>query len=167
MAIKFIQSKAVAEFVATRDKFNLSNKIDPNLIVIPGRMQTSVLQDGSTLIIDGAHNGQKIRALVSSFIQMYPGEKCEILLALKTGKEFVDVINGLMPIAKSLILTTFDTSQDMPAKSQNPNSLEDYAQTIGVKTKVVINHHEAYELLLASKEKYKLVVGSFYLISQL
>ncbi len=157
----------VSKYIAELDEIKIDLSIDPNLIFVPGRMQTTKLEDQSTLIIDGAHNEQKIKAFVSSFSEKYPGQAAVIMLSLKEGKEYKEVIDALLSITEFFILTKFNTSQDLPAVSQDPNILRDYAKSVGIESQIIDDPAQAFLSLKAKPYPYKIVVGSFYLISQI
>lgn len=137
------------------------------LIRIPGRME--IKQAGhKTLIMDGAHNAQKMTAFVYSFKQLYPGVKPAILLALKEGKEYKDIIPMLVPLASRIIVTTFNTSQDLPALSMDAAALAKAFRTAGAAQVVsIVSNRTALQSLLSSPEKVGVITGSFYLLSQI
>jgi dihydrofolate synthase/folylpolyglutamate synthase len=135
-------------------------------VQVPARMDVRTVGD-KTLVMDGAHNGQKMYTFLESFGRRYPGARPAVMIALKTGKEPADVAPLLMPFASRIIVTTFDTSQDLPAKSIDPAELADIFRRNGTTdVTAVADHHEAYERLLAGPERYCIITGSFYLLSQ-
>lgn len=136
-------------------------------VQVPGRMDVRQIS-GKTIVMDGAHNAQKMTAFVDSFRQLYPGVKPAILLALKEGKEYQSVVPLLAPLAGRVLLTTFETSQDLPAKSIDPELLAAaFREQSKVPVETIIDHRAAFEALLASPEKVCIVTGSFYLLSQI
>lgn len=155
------------QYVADRDGFELSASFDPASVTVPGRMDKVKLDDGSLIIMDGAHNGQKMTAFVDSFRQQYPDTQVPIMLALKKGKEYTDVIDSLRPIIKTLVLTTFSTSQDLPAVAQDPTVIAEYARQLSISVSVLPDQAKAYAKLLHYEDEIKLVTGSFYLIGQI
>jgi dihydrofolate synthase / folylpolyglutamate synthase len=162
----WLLAEQVVRAVAGRDAFQYKQIKHPENIIVPGRMDTRILSDSSILIMDGAHNAQKVCTFVSSFKAVYPNRKATIMLALKKGKEYREVIDSLLPIAGSFILTTFDTTQDLPATSQNPEKIADYCSDLDVFSEVVADNREALVTLLNKKSDIKLIVGSFYLLGQ-
>jgi len=136
-------------------------------IQVPARMD--VHQVGNKLIImDGAHNEQKMSTFLGSFQHAYPGEKPAVLLALKQGKEVQDIGHLFLPMASRIIVTTFNTSQDLPAKSIDPEEIVAIFKAAGiVSIEAIPNQHAAYQKLLTGTERVCIITGSFYLISQL
>lgn len=156
----------VCQYVSERDGFTLSDEYNPVYTIVPARMEKFELEDGSVLIMDGAHNQQKMAVFVDSYIAIYGNSKVPVMLALKEGKEYKAVIDALSKIAKIFIITTFDSSQDLPAKSQNPDVIAKYCESIGVKTLVSVDYVKAKDILLTQKSNTKIITGSFYLLGQ-
>jgi dihydrofolate synthase/folylpolyglutamate synthase len=160
----------VYRFVAKRDDLIVLNKhqlIKSQLVKIPARMD--VVKIGAKLIIyDGAHNYQKMDAFIASFKKKYKGIKPDILLAFKTGKDYTEALPLLQKIANRIIVTTFETNQDLPVKSSDPKIIASQLKKLGF-TNVIIepNMHLAYKKLIFSDNKLLVITGSFYLISQL
>lgn len=157
-------------YVVTRDALPV---VDPKVllatqkVIVPARMD---IRNGGdkTLVMDGAHNAQKMAAFWESFASRFPGVKPALLLALKEGKES----NGLEPllasVATRIIVTTFNTSQDLPARSVDPEKIAASLRAAGAQNVIAIaDQHRAYQALLAGPESVIVISGSFYLLSQL
>lgn len=134
-------------------------------MVIPGRMET-IKVGGKTLILDGAHNVQKITAFVNSFKAKYPDQKAAILISLKKGKDYETVLPLLLPICSQLVATSFKTSQGVPINPINPEVIATEAARLGF-NKVVSEqeYSKAFKQLLKSDSEIRVVTGSFYLVS--
>jgi dihydrofolate synthase/folylpolyglutamate synthase len=159
-------SQQVCRFVASRDSLELNKEYNPEKVTVPARMETIKLNKDSVLIMDGAHNSQKMRTFVDSFRAKYPTEKAAIMLALKRGKEYREAIDEISPIARSIVITTFSTSQDLPAVSQDPYKIKVYCDLKKLESIVIKDHRQASEYLINQKSKIKIITGSFYLIGQ-
>jgi dihydrofolate synthase/folylpolyglutamate synthase len=162
----WLLAEEVTKAIANRDNFTYVPLQHPELVIVPGRMDTVVLRDGSILVMDGAHNEQKMEAFVSSFAQKYQDSKATVLLALKEGKEYKEVLDVLKSVSNEIILTTFSTSQDLPAVSQDPETLQKYCKSIGLSSIIIEDRKLAFMELLNRNTKYKIVTGSFYLLGQ-
>jgi dihydrofolate synthase/folylpolyglutamate synthase len=152
--------------ISKRDKFIFDENKNPDSIVVPGRMDVKLLSDKSILIMDGAHNAQKTTTFVESFKSIYPHQKVVIMLALKRGKEYREVVDILSEVAESFILTTFTTTQDLPAVAQDPANIAEYCKEIGKEYDVINDNQKATACLLAKESNIKLIIGSFYLLGQ-
>src|SRR5690606_28551825 len=67
-------------------------------VQIPGRMEVIQI-DGKTIVLDGAHNEQKMRSFIDSFVQQFPDQKATVLLSLKKDKEYRKVLPLLKEVA--------------------------------------------------------------------
>jgi len=136
-------------------------------IRIPGRMEIRQT-NGKTLIMDGAHNAQKMTAFIDSFQRLYPDARPAVLLALKTGKEYQDVAPLLAPLVARVIVTTFNTSQDLPVRSMDPGQLAEAFRSAGAaEVKVIADSQAALQALLATPDNIRIITGSFYLLGQI
>lgn len=136
-------------------------------IYIPGRMDVREL-GGKIVVMDGAHNAQKMTMFLQSFNVLYPGIKPAILLAMKEGKEYCEVVPLISAAASRVILTTFQTSQDLPARSIDPDLLaSEFGINPTLPVRVIPDLKQAYEALLTSPDKICIITGSFYLLSQI
>ena len=158
------------DYVANRDNLeHLTRQVLQKTleVQVPGRMDVRQIQD-KTIIMDGAHNEQKMTAFLQSFQQQYPDSRPVVLLALKQGKEYRAVAPLLAPIASQIIVTTFATSQDLPALAMDPEVLADELRTAGAQeVQVIPDHAEAYQNFLQTTQNIGIITGSFYLLSQI
>ncbi len=158
-------------FIANRDnlpRMTSEALAKTQMLQVPGRMDVSYI-GGKTVIMDGAHNAQKMTSFIESFSKLYPDEKPVVLLALKQGKEYKDVVPQLAKIAGRVILTTFATSQDLPVRSLTPETLEILFKKVRPELRVAVlpDLAQAYRAFLASSETHGIITGSFYLLSQI
>ena len=166
----WLLAKKVYDYIVQRDNLPV---LEPEQLVtsmqvkIPGRMDIWAI-DGKTLVMDGAHNEQKMTAFVASFQALYPNQKATVVLALKKGKEYETVLPLLEPICSNLIVTSFDTFQDLPIVSIEPELLAREASRLGFKNvKTEHDYIKAYELANSSSDDIVVITGSFYLLSSL
>lgn len=158
------------EVLVNRDKLqHLTRQAlrQTQMTYIPGRIDT-VQVGNKAVVMDGAHNAQKMGTFVSSFKALYPDVKPTVLLALKQGKDYADVVPALASLASKIIITTFNTSQDLPAVSVEPELLLNAFKDFGYHEVISVpNQSEAYQKLLDDQQSIVVVTGSFYLLSQL
>ena len=72
------------------------------MILVPGRMEARQVR-GKTLVMDGAHNQQKIAIFIDSFRRLYPDIKPAVLLSLKHNKDHEDMAPLVVPFAGRII----------------------------------------------------------------
>lgn len=154
-------------FICQRDGLSHSLRVDPRQVVVPGRMEIIEQADNSLLILDGAHNGQKVSTFVDSFKERFPGKKASILLALKKGKDYDEVLQALKPIVQNMIITSFEDKQDFPISSEDPAALYEFAKSLHLDSQVEHNTQKALQLLLNIDNDIKLVIGSIYLLGNI
>lgn len=160
---------AAYKFLARRDtliEIPLAALLETQKAVIPGRMHRVDVQ-GKTIVMDGAHNGQKMAAFVASFASEYGDIKVPVLLALKEGKEVEDVAPELAKIASKIIVTTFSLMQDLPFASKQPSEIVRSIIANGVKCEIIEDPEEAYAALIEATDTVAVITGSFFLIGQL
>ncbi len=135
-----------------------------NNLHLPGRFDVQQ-KDKKTYIFDGAHNPQKVAALVAQFKKTYPSDTATVVLALKRDKNAEAVINALKPITRELIVTRFLNGQDMSALSHDPVKLARYAKKLGIKVQHTQTATEAINSSMKNPEKI-LITGSNYLLGE-
>lgn len=163
-------AKAVLDFIKVRDKFEFSMEQAKNAaeIVVPARMET-VQYKSKTIIMDGAHNAQKITALCQSLSQRYP-QKMAAMISLASGKDLSlrDSLKALSGVVDYLIVTTFSVEQDVPKTAIDPKIIEKTATEAGIKSvQVISDPAEAFHSLLALPQNDLLITGSFYLLNHI
>ncbi|MEO7364187.1 MAG: hypothetical protein ABIV43_01620, partial [Candidatus Saccharimonadales bacterium] len=166
----WLLAREAYNWIADRDglaDLSLEDELRTHRLQVPARME--ILRRGDkVLVMDGAHNQQKMTAFVESFHQQFPDVRPDVLVALKTGKEYSAVAPMLATLASNIIVTTFDTSQDLPAVSLDPELLASELQAAGASSvQVVPDLRMAYDSLMKTSNNVCIITGSFYLISQL
>lgn len=142
--------------------------LEPSRVLpIAGHMEV-ITYAGQQLVLDGAHNTQKITAFVDSFQRLYPGVKPAILLSVRDRKDFTGLVEQLFPLASKLILTSFHVTQDIVHRNAHLDDMKQYCQEHGFDEVVIEpDQHQAFQNLLAEPGDVKVITGSFYLIHQL
>jgi dihydrofolate synthase/folylpolyglutamate synthase len=73
--------------------------------VLPGRMECA--QQNPTVILDGAHNSDKIRAAADAIDKLYANKRRILVLSLKADKAYHDILPYLLTSGSVLIVTAF------------------------------------------------------------
>lgn len=162
-------AKQVYDYLCDRDtlKHLTSEELQQTKqLQVPARMDTKQI-DGKIIVMDGAHNLQKMTAFVDSFRQLYPDVKPIAMLALKDDKEYQSLIPIIVPLASEIIVTTFNATQDLPIKSMDPEVLAQVFCDGGASNVLAVADQDlAVKYLLKSPSKVCIITGSFYLLSQ-
>lgn len=136
---------------------------------IPARMETYESGD-KVLIMDGAHNTQKLGALLKSVKHQYPTQTRALLFNVKSTKTKVlgETLQEVARFADHIILTEFHGEQDTYFQSVNPLQVAERLIDLGFDHVEIIQDPEAaYAALLKRPEQLYLITGSFYLLNRL
>lgn len=163
-------ARAVVMYLAERDSFNFTNQQAQASAraLIPARME-AISHNGKTIIMDGAHNAQKITTLCQSLKQKYP-QKMAALVSFAQGKDtsIDESMVALHDVADQIIITTFAVEQDVPKSAIDPEAIRVSAEAAGFRSVIVIEHPEAaFKALMQLPEERLLVTGSFYLLNHI
>ncbi len=136
-------------------------------IQIAGRYQRLTYKN-IDLVLDGAHNAQKMKAFLSGLSHDYPHKKFVFLVAFKKGKNSMSMMEQMNKYAKEIVITTFEPSkQDMYDFAQPPSLVfQQTKQNKSVTLTVKENPKLALQYALTRKE-IVVVTGSLYLVSQI
>jgi dihydrofolate synthase/folylpolyglutamate synthase len=121
------------------------------------------------VLLDGAHNPDKIAALADALAALYPGRRVLGVLAFKRGHDLPATLRQILPRLDRAIITSFEATTDYgPGQAINPRDLGRLLDDLGTRTPftVVPNPAEAFGLALseARPEDVVCVTGSLYLV---
>lgn len=106
-------------------------------VFVPGRLE--IIQSNPLIILDGAHNPDKILALTTAIKKLFPQKKVFLVLAIKKGKDAKGMISRLVSISDKIILTKFRLTTDLgDTFSYDPEDLYKIVKRINKKMKVKI-----------------------------
>ena len=122
--------------------------------------------NGQMIILDGAHNPQKIAALAKNLKKFFPGQKFDFLIAFKKKKDFAKALPKIIPLAEKIYLTRFfQGHQDWLALSEGPEKIKKVLKKL---------KFENFEIApdpkkVIGKKNYQplVVTGSLYLLSEI
>jgi len=161
---------SVFKFISVRDNFVINTqKIRSTLAGVKfyGRTDIHYL-DRQLLILDGAHNPQKMVALIKSLKTFFPNQKFTFILAFKKRKDFIKMIKSIAPIANHIIITRFIvTSQDMIQVSEPIKNLIKIFKKINFSSfEIVYDNSQALNTAIKSGENV-VITGSLYLLGEM
>ena len=140
-----------------------------NNIRFKGRMDV-LKKNNKTIIIDGAHNEQKMKALVGAIKEAYPKQKFTTIVAVKRGKDLTVLLRLLHDITDTLITTSyFKDNQDLLHIAHDSSFVAQIAKREGFK-KVLITSSptEAIKIaMMKKKNNYVLTTGSLYYLQDI
>jgi dihydrofolate synthase / folylpolyglutamate synthase len=133
----------------------------------PGRYERYYL-DGKTLILDGAHNPQKIAALCEAM--RAAGEWPAAVLASFASApdpKLTSSLAELRELTTHLIVSAFAVVQDRAKQSRPAHEIAARANEVGFQSvEIHESTDQAFEALLSRPERILVVTGSLYLVSQ-
>ncbi len=177
LAVRAIEQLAISNWqLAIRDiRLGLLNAF------IPGRLE--IIRRRPLVILDGAHNPDKVRALVSSIKKIFPKKKITTIIAIKNDKNAEEMLSLLLKISHRVILTKFQLKGDVGIiSSYSPEELVKKSNLISRQHRYTSRHTKVVrkilvvpevkkaleeEIRLAKPEDLILVTGSLYLVGEI
>ncbi len=158
-------------YLSERDHFFLpEQKIRKVLANIRFRGRFDVMNiDGETLIVDGAHNPQKMKAFLSSLVKVFPAKKYNFMIAFKRGKDFKKMLSQIYPLAVKVYVTSFFLQSDMKENlSLDESLIVKSLNAEGFKNvEIIHNPSKCLRLALQETQQFPLIVtGSLYLAGE-
>jgi dihydrofolate synthase/folylpolyglutamate synthase len=131
---------------------------------IPGRLERIVC-GSRVLIVDGAHNQQKLQVLGASMRQQYPNQRTAVLVAFgESSRNLPELLAAVGSIAHHIIATT------VPAESVDSHHFRLPMEIVaacatqgGSSVEAIANIATAFGALMTCPEPVLLVTGSLYL----
>lgn len=157
--------------LSKRDKFKIDwDKIRDVLKQsrFTGRLDIINFQ-GKELIIDGAHNPQKMSNFLKALTSIYPNQKFTFLLAFKKGKDYNNMLKLICPFSDQLILTNFfSANNNLSHLSAKPDKLKKVVEKAGFNNfSIAKNPEEGFKIVLNSKNPKVVITGSLYFLSEI
>jgi len=156
--------------VSKRDDFNVEESVIRKTLLnihIPGRFQELYLE-GKKIIIDGAHNPQKMSAFIEDLKKRHPKTSFDFLLGFKKGKDYEEMLTYIVPISKDIFVTEFHgDDQDRIIISEKAAKIRALLNDSFSAEKVTI-YSDPIEALENTQKKHDtilVITGSLYMIS--
>jgi len=135
---------------------------------IPARMEILHYKE-KTIILDAAHNPQKLSTLVKSIKHAFPKQPmaCAVAFTRTKQSEVRDSLQELVKATSHLIATSF-SSKDTGRIATDPLDIVDGCESLGFEAwELVPDPAEALRKLLGREEPVLLVTGSFFLLNHI
>lgn len=137
---------------------------------IPGRLE--IVKSSPIIVLDGAHNPDKIEALVGSMREIFPEKKITCILAIKKDKDARKMIQILLPICRKFILTQFLLATDQgDTYSYESEELSEIVQQFDRDKSIYVISDSEEAVRKAIQQSHKddliLVTGSLYLVGEI
>lgn len=127
----------------------------------PGRMER--IQEKPTIFIDGAHNPEGVNTLRNSIHTLFPDEKLIFLIGMMKDKDYMKMIDKVVPYAKKIYTVSPDPYRGFP-----PRVVAKDLKKRGIESESFDSILDAVSTLKEIAEKEKVIVfGSLYLIGDI
>jgi dihydrofolate synthase/folylpolyglutamate synthase len=161
---------AAVQYVQARDGLSTLTREQQEKVALrspPGRWEV-YRHNGKTIILDGAHNPQKIQALCDSLrVEHFTSAAVLMNLVLAPEPKIVQSLEVMRALTTHLIIPEFSVGQDLAGRTSLPAAtFAQFAKTAGIpEIEIEPDITRALHLLLARPEKTLLITGSLYLVS--
>ncbi len=134
----------------------------------PGRLEIKKVP-GKMVIIDGAHNPQKMASLIKNLKALFPAQNFDFVVAFKKGKDYVEMLQSIVPLANKITITSFHTmNMALVQEAEEPLEIRRALTELGFFSyEIDSNPVEALKIALASSKNPVVITGSFYLIESI
>ena len=143
----------------------------------PGRFELlryKILNTKYQILLDGAHNPEKMHAIITSLQKVYPHERKVFLLAFKEDKNIKEMLKEIIPVADVIICTEF--SSEVYVSNQKAMKAESIKYKVlsikyAKKKNIIIEPDlkKALDILLSQLQQNSslgIVTGSLYLVGE-
>ncbi|MBI2011352.1 hypothetical protein HYS91_01155 [Candidatus Daviesbacteria bacterium] len=164
-------SLATISYLAKRDNFKFDKEKTRSALKTAqfiGRLNLFQFKNRE-ILIDSAHNPQKMKSLVYTLLKLYPNQKLDFLVAYKKEKDVGSMLKIISPLANKIFPTSFKTdNKGWISHSEDPAKLAKTLKKMGFKNYQIIKDCEKLiEQVLPLVDKALVITGSIYLISQI
>lgn len=162
---------ACLALLSKRDKFKTNeNKLRKTLekISIPGRFEIKKVGK-NTVIIDGAHNEQKMNVFIDNLMHIYTQQKFTFIIAFKKGKDYETMLKKIIPLADQIFLTHFSTkNMDNKWSSIDNEIISKFLKTQHFTNfEIIDNKKSTLQKAIRASKKPVVITGSLYLIGSI
>lgn len=163
----FLLAKSVVDYIIEKDNkpsLNLEQIKNASNIIIPGRFEVIKFKN-KTIILDGAHNPQKINSLVDNVLKIYPNQTTRVLIALLSSdkQKNKEILLSLKEITNKVTITQLGALNDQELETK-------YEMFRPILDKLGVNYigqpKTALSSSINSSENILIITGSFYLVSK-
>lgn len=128
----------------------------------PGRME--VLRREPLFIVDGAHNREGAAVLAKNLKEYFPGKKMLFIAGILKDKDYVEIINTLLPMASTVVTVEPKSDRALDAKE-----LAKYIDSCCINVHVSDTIEDAVNKVFsyATKDDIICAFGSLYLVGDI
>lgn len=129
-----------------------------------GRMDI-LIYNGKSIILDGAHNEQKMKAFTKAASQISPHKKYTFLIAFKKGKDYIKMVKLIIPFAERIGITTiFSTNPDFSHFSTDPEVIKERLVKDRFGNCEIVDGRKGMLSFIKKSKTDVIITGSLYLL---
>ena len=137
---------------------------------VPGRLEVFNIK-GRRIVLDGAHNPEKIKALTLALKDLFLGKKITFVMASKKNKDINGMLKKILPLAEKVVFTEFSSTTDFGRNQSMPaEELGKTAKRIkkNLKIETARDAREAIERAIGASAEGRVIciTGSLYLVGE-
>ncbi len=151
----------VVEYISKVDRLKLPDDKDDLLtrLQLPGRFEVANY-DNVTVVFDGAHNQQKLSALIEEFQLYFGDKKAGVVVAFGRSEKARKGLSILESIAKEFVFTSFDSKRsDMKIAPPSGRTL-----STKIQNRTIHDYDDIAKHVKNSEQKLWVVTGAFYVL---
>jgi dihydrofolate synthase/folylpolyglutamate synthase len=132
-------------------------------VAAPGRLEVIARPDGSTVVLDVAHNPDAMSALVSSLAESFAFDRVLFVIGLLDDKDLRGMLAELARVPSAMVATKAVSTRAVP-----PDDLRVVAEELGLDCLVVEDVPQAVEAATSAAVEGELVcvTGSHYVVGE-
>jgi dihydrofolate synthase/folylpolyglutamate synthase len=156
---------AAVSHIAQRDKFTIPTHHDELMHVVPPARFEWIQTGHHRVLLDGAHNPQKVASLVETIQAQGLGPFPTLATLTKAPEtKILETLAALAPVVSHLIVPQFQLGKDDKIKaSVPPTQVAAIAQDLGIPVRIIHDLDQALRVLLDDLAEEVLVTGSLYM----
>ena len=130
-------------------------------VVWPGRLQLVREPPQREILLDGAHNVDGARILVSALEQHFPERRPALVLGILRDKDWESICRILAPLANRILLVPVSSERSAP-----PEDLQRACHDANPSAETLVCSSVAQALETTLEEPFVVVTGSLYLVGE-
>ncbi len=167
----FVLANRVVQYIAERDNFHVAEQLNRNTVMKmtpPGRFEQYKVR-GKRVLLDGAHNPQKLAALLEARTGLSVGETTWVFGVVDSPEGKIHAcLDAVRSQNGRFIMTEFSSEQDMKSRrSVAASRLAAYMTARGRIAVAEPDPERALQAALAQPGTEVVVTGSLYLVARL
>jgi folylpolyglutamate synthase/dihydropteroate synthase len=165
----FNLAKNAINYIFKRDQLsalNQSQLIQAARIKILGRMELLRYRQ-KTVILDGAHNYQKLHELARSIRHQFPGQRIAALIAFSGDRDYryKNNVKEIVGLADTIIISSMQQHIPSIHPALDPHKIAELCKAAGAQKVITAESlGQAIEQLIDCDENLLLITGSFYIL---